>query len=55
MPAPLYGVNEQDEATPIRVNKRGRLQIADSGVLWILVVLEALQLATLIVLVVMRL
>jgi len=41
-------VNEQDEATPIRVNKRGRLRIADSGVLWVIVALQLLELAALV-------
>lgn len=49
MPSPLYGVNDRGEAMPIRANKRGRVFMVDSGLLWVLVGLEALQLAALVV------
>jgi len=48
MPSPLYGIDEEGEAVPIRANKRGRVMMVDSGLLWVLVVLEALQLAALV-------
>ena len=50
MPSPLYGVDDEGDARPIRANKRGRVFMVDSGLLWVLVALEALQLAALIVL-----
>ena len=49
MPSPLYGVDDRGDARPIRANKRGRVFMVDSGLLWVLVGLEALQLAALVI------
>jgi len=48
MPNPLYGVDDEGRAVPIKANKRGRLMMVDSGLLWVLVGLGVLQLAALV-------
>ena len=52
MPVPLYGIDGEGEAVPIRANKRGRVMTVDSGLLWVLVALNVVQAAALVVLVV---
>ena len=53
MPVPLYGIDKEGDAVPIRANKRGRVMTLDSGLLWVLVGLNVAQAAALIALVVM--
>ncbi len=50
MPIPLYGTDREKRAIPVRVDRAGRLVTTANLVIWLLVILELAQLATLIVL-----